>query len=235
MVQRASDTPPPADERIYLAICEAILERRLHPGTPLQEIALGKFFGVSRTVVHKALQRLAHVGIVSMRPKRVSVVARPSVEETRAVFAARRVIEAAVVPLVAQAISRAQLAELRSMVEREAAAYGRGERAAGARFSVGFHQRLAVLSGNPVLARYLDELVLRTSLIIALYESPAKLAHPQGEHAAIIERIAVRDGRGAAELMLEHLRELEENLDVRDDEQGPSLTAIFGSAATTTP
>jgi len=86
------------------------------------------------------------------------------------------------------------------------------------------------LSGNPVLARYLDELVLRTSLIIALYESPGRIANPHGEYGAIVERIAARDGRGAAALMLEHLRELEEKLELRNAEREPGLETIFGAA-----
>ena len=34
----------------------AALDRRLAPGTKLQEIPLGAFFGVSRTIVRQALQ-----------------------------------------------------------------------------------------------------------------------------------------------------------------------------------
>lgn len=220
-----------ADERIYRSICDAILERRLLPGTRLQEIALGEAFGVSRTVAHRALLRLAHEGIVSLRPKRVAVVARPSVEETRYVFAARRAVEAAVMPLVVRAISKEGAAALRAMVQKEDEAYTRGDRAAGTRLSVGFHQRLAELGGNPVLARYVNELVLRTSLIIALYESPARAAHPHFEHAEIVDKIAAGDERGAERAMLEHLEQLETNLELKQGEAAPSLAEIFRGAA----
>ncbi len=218
-----------ADERIYRAICDAILERRLLPGTRLQEIALGEFFGVSRTIAHKALLKLAHEGIVSLRPKRVAVVARPSVEETRFVFEARRAVESAVVPHVVRSLSKAQLNELRAMVQAENEAYARGDRAGGTRLSVGFHQRLAELSGNPVLAKYVNELVLRTSLIVALYESPARAAHPHFEHAEIVDRIAAGDEREAARAMVDHLAQLEGNLELKESEESPTLADIFGS------
>lgn len=220
----------PADERIHAAICDAILERRLLPGTRLQEIQLGEFFGVSRTVAHKALLRLAHEGIVSLRPKRVAVVARPSIEETRCVFEARRAIESTIVPLVVRAASERQVEDLRAMVAAENAAYSRGDRATGTRLSVGFHQRLGELAGNPVLGRYLRELVLRTSLIIALYESPARAAHPHFEHAEIAAKIAARDAREAVRVMVEHLEQLEANLELKEGEEAPSLAAIFGAA-----
>lgn len=218
-----------ADERIYRAICDAILERRLLPGTRLQEIALGEFFGVSRTIAHKALLRLAHEGTVSLRPKRVAVVARPSVDETRYVFEARRAVESALMPLVVRSVTKDRLDALRSMVQKENEAYARGDRAAGTRLSVEFHQRLAELGGNPLLARYVNELVLRTSLIVALYESPARAAHPHFEHAEIVEKIAAGDEREAVRAMLEHLGQLEGNLELKEGEASPTLADIFGS------
>jgi DNA-binding GntR family transcriptional regulator len=225
----AQDKKTTAEVRIHRAICDAILERRLLPGTRLQEIALGEFFGVSRTIAHKALLVLAHEGIVSLRPKRVAVVARPSVEETRFVFEARRAIEAAVVPLVVRSATKARLGELRAMVHAENEAYARGDRAAGTRLSVGFHQRLAELGGNPVLARYVNELVLRTSLIVALYESPVRTAHPHFDHVEIVDRIAAGDEREATRAMVEHLAQLEGNLELKESEEAPTLADIFGS------
>jgi len=222
----------PADERIYAAICDAILERRLPPGTRLQEIQLGEFFGVSRTVAHRALLRLAHEGIVSLRPKRVAVVARPSVEETRSVFEARRAVEAAIVPILMQAAGAGLADELREMVDAENAAYARGDRATGTRLSVGFHTHLADRANNPVLAKYVRELVLRTSLIVALYESPARASHPHLEHAEIVEKIAAGDARAAAQSMVEHLEQLESSLEIRDGEATPTLAAIFGVSVT---
>lgn len=229
----AGAKPPPrkvsGDERIYAAICDAILERRLPPGTRLQEIQLGEFFGVSRTVAHRALLRLAHEGIVSLRPKRVAVVARPSVEETRSIFEARRAVEAAIVPILMQAAGPGLADELRVMVEAENAAYARGDRATGTRLSVGFHTHLADRANNPVLAKYVRELVLRTSLIVALYESPSRAGHPHFEHAEIVDKIAAGDARAAAQAMVDHLEQLEANLEVREGEATPTLAAIFGA------
>ncbi len=103
-----------AEGRICDAVRTAILERRLAPGTKLQEIALGEFFGVSRTIARQALRRLAHEGIVALRDRRVAVVARPSAAEVANVFAARRAIEVAVVEQVARLASRSRHRRLAS-------------------------------------------------------------------------------------------------------------------------
>ena len=81
------------DDIVYAHIFEAILEQRLAPGTKLSEEALGEIFGVSRTIIRRALSRLAHESVVLLRPNRGAVVASPSVEEARQVFMARRLVE----------------------------------------------------------------------------------------------------------------------------------------------
>jgi DNA-binding FadR family transcriptional regulator len=52
------------DDIVYAHIFEAILEQRLAPGTKLSEEALGEIFGVSRTIIRRALSRLAHESVV---------------------------------------------------------------------------------------------------------------------------------------------------------------------------
>src|SRR3546814_5492078 len=58
------------DDIVYAHIFDAILEQRLAPGTKLSEEALGEIFGVSRTIIRRALSRLAHEGVVLLRPNR---------------------------------------------------------------------------------------------------------------------------------------------------------------------
>ena len=218
-----------AEARICDAVRTAILERRLAPGTKLQEIPLGDFFGVSRTIVRQALRTLAREGIVALRDRRVAVVARPSAADVAHVFAARRAIEAAVVEHVVAKATRAELAALRQLVRDEEAAYRRGDRTGGLLLSLGFHRRLSELCGNPVLDRYLTELVLQTSLAVALYEQPDRI-HAHADHVGLVEAMGRRDAKRAVRLMTEHLADLERDLDAATATSAPSLAAIFGAA-----
>jgi len=225
---RKAATKVGAEARICDAVRAAILERRLAPGTKLREGPLGTFFGVSRTIVRQALRTLAHEGIVALRDRRVAVVARPSAADVGHVFAARRAIEGAAVEHVVARITRAEVAALRRLVRDEEAAYRRGERAAGLRLSLAFHQRIGELCGNPVRARYLDELVLRTSLAVALYEE-ASAAHAHADHVDLCDAIAGRDGKRAARLMAAHLALLERGLHLGAAPAAPTLAQIFAA------
>jgi DNA-binding GntR family transcriptional regulator len=229
-LKHATSEKAGAESRICDAVRAAILERRLAPGTKLQEIPLGEFFGVSRTIVRQALRRLAHEGIVALRDRRVAIVARPSATDVGHVFAARRAIEVAVVEQVVAQATRADLASLRRLVRDEEAAYRRGDRSQGLKLSLAFHARLGAMCGNPVLVRYLNELVLQTSLAVALYEQPDRV-HAHADHVGLLEAIASRDMKRAARLMAEHLGDLERDLELGRGPQTPSLESIFGATA----
>src|SRR5690606_9120176 len=116
------------DDIVYAHNLDAILEQRLASSTMLREEALGEIFRVSRTIIRRALLRLAHEGVVLLRPNRGAVVACPSVEEARQVFFARRLVERAITELAVQHATDEQLAELRQMVQDEQDCFARGDR-----------------------------------------------------------------------------------------------------------
>lgn len=216
-----------AESHICGAVRAAILERKLAPGTRLPEGELGRHFGVSRTIVRQALRTLAHEGIVALRDRRVAVIARPSPGEVAHTFAARKAIESAVVLHAVEAATHAELLALRKLVREEEGAYKRGDRAGGLARSLEFHRRLGALCRNPVLERYQNELVLVTSLAVALYEDPVS-PHAHADHVALVDAIARRDGKRASRLMVEHVGRLEAGLRADRPRAPRSLDEILG-------
>ena len=160
------------EQRIYRAVFDSVMNQRLTPGTKLPEASLCELFGVSRSVVRRVLQRLAHDHIVQLRPNRGAIIAVPSPEETRQIFEARRGLETLIARLATQNATARDLAALRQQLQQEHEAMHRFDQPAWARLASSFHLRLAALARNPILERYLVELVSRCSLIVALYEPP---------------------------------------------------------------
>ncbi|MEO4046585.1 GntR family transcriptional regulator [Pseudomonas sp. CAU 1711] len=234
-VQSLSKTPRVAkatragtqDEVVYAHIFEAILEQRLAPGTKLSEEALGEIFGVSRTIIRRALSRLAHEGVVSLRPNRGAVVASPGADEARQIFYARRMIERAITELACLHATPLQIAGLRQMVQEERACFARGDRAKGIRLSGEFHLKLAEAGGNQTLVGFLRSLVSQTSLIIALYESSSRTHCSDDEHDQVIDAIEARDVERAVELMMRHMDSVDAKLNLEDDSATDDLHAVF--------
>lgn len=200
------------DLRIYKAVSNAVMSQRLPPGTRLGEAEFCTLYAVSRTTVRKALQRLAHDHIIELRPNRGAVVASPSIDEAREVFAARCAIERAIMPLVVRRATPEALRRLRDALDAEHQAMHAGDRTNWIRLGGEFHILLAELAGNRVLLRFLTELVFRCSLIIALYESPGQPMCENEEHQRLMQLIESGDADAATALMEQHLHEIEARL-----------------------
>lgn len=199
-------------QRIVDSIVEAIVERRLMPGTKLAEAQIGSLFDVSRTVVRQALNQLSRDRLVTLEPARGAFVAQPGIDEARQVFEARQLIEASVVRELAARITPAQVAELRAHLKHEREAVSRTDVSGRTRLLADFHVVLARMLGNEVLAQLLADLLSRSSLISLMYQSAHSAEASQAEHVAIVDALEKRDARAAARLMSQHLHSVEHNL-----------------------
>ncbi len=211
---------PGSERAIADRIVSAVMEQRLPPGTKLSENVLCEAFGVSRDRIRRALLILAERGVVELPSNRGAFVARPSVEDARNVFGARRALEPAIVRMVAERITAAELRALKSCVDDETAAQDAGRRHEAIRLSGAFHVRLAAVAENPVLTRMVAELVARTSLIIALFGA-SKRSCSEDDHRALIAALKPHDVERAVELMSEHLVHIEKDLALTDVDGGP--------------
>jgi len=213
----ASNGTESVDDRICATIHEAVLDHRLPPGTKLKEVALAELFGVTRAVIRKALGRLAHMRLVEQRPHRGAVVASPTADEARDLFAARRAIEAAIVSALAPKVTREQLRELRAMTCAERESFAAGDARRGLKLSIEFHRALARMAGNATLAEFLDQLVARTPLVVLAHQGPATdNTCSIDEHSQIVDAMADGDAPRAVATMAAHLDALLARLDLEE-------------------
>jgi len=217
-----------ADGRIYQSIFEGVLNRRLTPGTKLPEPELCALFGVGRAVVRRALEKLAHDGIVVLRPNKGAVIAQPTREETREIFEARRAVERALVELAAQRASAEHIGLLRKQLADERDAMHRFDQPSWARLASEFHLGIAALSGNAILERYLTELISRSSLIVGAYERVGNAPCEHDEHTAILDCLEARDAEGAIAHMTAHLQSLEARIETSGMPGTKRLAQLLG-------
>lgn len=230
MPPKPAPRKPPTQDEMVERIMGAVVEHRLPPGTKLVEDRLAEVFGVNRARVRPVLARLAHEGIVTLQPNRGAFVSEPTAEQAREVFEVRRLLEPAIVQGLASRTSGAMVKRLEAHLKKETDAQAAGDHRALIRLTGEFHLLLAELAGNSLMLRVLRELETLTSLIIYLYESPNVPACRGNDHVAITEAIAKGDGARAAKLMLAHLNEVEEGLDMkRSSEDDFDLAGALGA------
>jgi DNA-binding GntR family transcriptional regulator len=201
---------------VFVGVERAIHEHRLPPGTRLAEAELCEIFGVSRTIVRAGLQALTHSHLVTLVPNRGARVAKPTPADAREVFEARELIE----PRTArEAARRASPADVEALVRHsaeehkalEAREYGRSLRLSGL-----FHTEIARISGQKTLLGFVDQLVSRSALIIALYWHRERARCDSQCHARLIDAIAAGRPDDAETLMRSHLLDIHSTLDFSD-------------------
>ncbi|MCU0825975.1 MAG: GntR family transcriptional regulator [Tabrizicola sp.] len=201
---RKSRIPQTRTDKVHAGLRQAILEQRLAPGARLPEDAIGDSFGTSRTIAREALGRLAMEGLVDLVPNRGAFVANPSLDEGRHIFAVRKGLERLVVQQLAAQMTPDLAGALQAMTDAERKVLAKSE-AEAIRLAGEFHLKLAELTGNPLLARYVRELVSRCSLVLAMYGRPHSAECGAEEHRTLVAALVAGDRDRAAALMDQHL------------------------------
>jgi DNA-binding GntR family transcriptional regulator len=188
-------------DNVYEALRTSILSCALPPGEELRELDLAARYAVSRAPVREALQRLEQERLVTVAPRQGYRVTAIALDDARDLFDMRLILEPAAARAAA---SNAPLTALR-MLDRFRA------RRPGVAFiddNHDFHVALAEATGNRRLATTIRELVeqadrmVRISIAAAHMRDTSRLV---AEHAAMIDALQARDGRGAARLMRAHI------------------------------
>jgi len=228
-VKDASELKGSSHHVIYRAVSDAVIEHRLKPGARLREDALAEVFGISRTGIRKVLQRLALEQLVTLTPGKGATVARPSAEEAREIFDARRIIECALMARLAVNITTAQVSELRAMAWHEQQTLQGNEQSAAIKISADFHGRLAELAGNQALAQFVAQLCSRSSLILAVYGRSGDLGCDCNDHHRLVDLLEIGDSDAVAAFMQKHLHAIENSLLIKETTgETPNLRDVFG-------
>ena len=217
--------------RIMAALTAAIVEHRLPPGVRLTESRLVEALAANRNHVRAALQKLAAESkVVDLIPNRGAFVAMPTAGEAVQVFSARLVLERAIVELVIDRMNAVNRNRLTKQLERERQAIASQDRQQMIRESGNFHRVLAQLGGNQVLADLNETLIVRSSLIIALYQETPTVRCSVGEHEAVVAALLAGDREGALALMAAHIEDIQKHLLLDRQPRQVDLSQALGAS-----
>jgi len=192
-----------AQKDAYTMILEAIDGGVYHPGSRLVESELADRFGVSRTPIREALQRLETQSLLTSDGRSL-IVASLDHAQMAELYAVRQELEGLAARLAAQHAATEEVAVLHDMVEQDRALISDPE--ALARANRRFHHQIHLASHNRYLVQQLD-LVYRSMTLMARTSLAAegRGEAAMAEHAAIVDAIGARDGDRAADALKSHL------------------------------
>ncbi|HGG63564.1 MAG TPA: GntR family transcriptional regulator, partial [Rhodobacteraceae bacterium] len=193
----------PQNKDAYGLILEAIDVGVYKPGSRLVESELAERFGVSRTPIREALQRLETQALL-IRDGRSLIVASLDHNQLAELYAVRSELEGLAARLAAQHAAPEEVRVLRKMVEDDRKLVDDPE--ALSRANRRFHKQIHLASHNRYLVLQLD-LVHRTMALLAT-TSLAVEGRGEGslaEHDAIVTAIENGDGDAAYAALKTHI------------------------------
>lgn len=209
LVETEAEDNEDITDRICATLSSAIADGALRPGSKIIEEAIADHFGVSRTVVRGALGVLQRERLLERKRNRGTFVAEPSIIEARQLFEARRTLERSILELVMSHLTEQNLSRLEAMTAAERQLHEQDHDAAKQTLLGEFHVELAAIAGNDVLSEMLSKLVVRLSIVMALYEDQRQDDCGAEHHAGIVAALRAGDLRQAQALMDAHLADIE--------------------------
>lgn len=203
------DREQPHATRIVAALEQDLLDGGLTPGDRLDERKLAARFGVSRTPVREALQRLAANGTVSLAARQGASIARLDTADLLDAFVLIAEFEAIAAAQAARRLQPAERTELERRNRETAEAARSGDPAAFNAANARFHALIAETSRNRILQRQ-----IRTPQILtAPYRrqvtfQPGRMLESIAEHQAITDAILEGADMAAAQHMRQHVNHL---------------------------
>lgn len=198
-----------AAERAYSSVRDGILRGTYTAGSRLTEQELAATAGVSRTPIREALRRLHAEGLVEFSPNHGAVVALFEPEDAEEIFELRSLLEPITARRAALRASRADIAELRSLSERQL--LESKKRQPGYLLRIGelndqFHRLMQKSAGSPRLEKALAGLI-EAPLILRTFGqySAAELQRSADQHLELVQALEARDPMWAHSIMRAHI------------------------------
>lgn len=181
-----------------------ILDGSFTAGERINENALAVRFGVSRGPVREACRALAELGLVELIPNRGVFIRRIEQREAEQLYDVRAGLFGLAARLLARSVTKAQLAELDSLLDRmDAAAQSLDDYYP---LNLQLHDRIIEFTGNERLITAYRQLVKELHLFRARgLVQGGGLAVSNAEHRDIVEALRARDPLRAFEEAFRHV------------------------------
>jgi DNA-binding GntR family transcriptional regulator len=195
-------------DRVYQLLRQQIISGDIPPRGAVQEAAITRLTGASRTPVREALRRLEAENLISRSPTGAYSVTELSVQELMDIYELRGILEGHAARLAADRRGRVELARLADVVDAMAAAIHDHDDERLNRLNGTFHDLIAESSGS----RYLQNQIRSIREHFERYRLPAlsvpgRREEAHLEHDHLMQAIKDQDADAAERIARDHVRE----------------------------
>lgn len=196
-----------ASDQIRLHLEDAMSKGDLLPGDAIDEVALARDFGVSRTPVREALIQLQTQGWVANLPRGGPIVAKMNLQQLLSLWELLAELEAVAVRLACERMSDEEIRSLVDLHQRSREVVAQEDMTGWQALNLQFHEHIYRGSRNA----YLRQEVLRIRFRTGVYRRHAFGAVGQlhasfEQHQLLVDAVRQRDAMAAVLHMRDHMR-----------------------------
>jgi len=183
-----------------------IQARELEAGEWIDEVALTKTLGISRTPLREALKVLVAEGLLRLEPRRGCYVNELSVDDLDEIFPLMAMLEGRCAHEAARKVTDQDLQRLEPLHQRLQEQAAKGDIDEYYASNALIHEAIQALAANHWLSDLVDN--LRKLLSLSRHKSlvlPGRIDESCAEHMAIFAALKARDPEGAEALTRKHL------------------------------
>ncbi|OUI68801.1 GntR family transcriptional regulator [Serratia marcescens] len=194
------------NELAYRRFKQALVTLSYKPGEYLNTAQVMNDLDMGRTPINQAIHRLANEGLLQVIPRKGVMVSPLSMDDALELIEVRLANEMLCMQLASQRITERQIATLTELNRQIEAASQERDRVRMMTLDHEFHQELAQIAGNNMLADILSVLHARAQRFWASTLSrEGHMREVIDEHRAIIAALAAQDSAAAAEAAQAHI------------------------------
>lgn len=195
--------PENLTQQAFRYIRDEIIRGKIDGRQHLTEGYFAERFGISKSPVREALNRLESEGLITIIPRRGAFVVQLSVKDIEEIFELREALEALVVKDAV--LDEKILARMRAAVMSAKHHLEESDKTNYIRADAAYHSILAEASSNSRLRRILEN--MRNQMLIVRSRTFELSSHTSvKQHLHILEAIEQGKRDVAANLMVEHIR-----------------------------
>lgn len=193
-------------DSIYQCLRKRIMDFELYPGSRVTEVRLADEFGVSRTPVREALQRLSTEGYLTIKPKTGCFIRELHMADLLENYDVRIGLELEVIELLGRRVPYRGIMDLAAQWDPVSLRLGREGSESFRDLEEAFHLQLAELTGNVTLKRCLASLNDRIRVLRRFgFPDEEAVISTYEEHQGICQAILRNEIAEAKQLMRDHI------------------------------
>jgi len=198
-------------ENLYWEMREAISDGQLAAGSRVREIEVATRYGVSRTPVREALQRLAIDGLLEELPGQGLTVTNPSLKDILDAYLVREVLEGLATRLATERAEETDRLRIEAAANQMRASLDDDDPETSIKLFNVFDELVFASANSDRLYRMIyTARALQGSAMRSNIRHPGRLAQAGEERLAILEAFKAGDAAGAEEATKNHLRKARE-------------------------